>query len=318
MTTVDDFFVHDQAICESKTIGSGSRIWAFTHILPDAQIGSDCNICDHVFVENDVRIGSRVTVKCGVQIWDGVTLEDDVFVGPNVTFTNDMFPRSKKYPAEFGRTTIKKGASLGANSTILPGIVIGSYAMVGAGAVVTKSVPPNAIVVGNPAKIVGYVDASPTETTTVEAPTKVGKSQVYPCGVTLHRMLEAVDIRGSLSVGEVEKDVPFPIKRYFIVSNVPTAETRGEHAHRECHQFLIAVKGTVHVVADNGKSRQEFVLDSHTLGLFLPAMTWGIQYKYSADAILMVFASEHYCNEDYIRDYDEFLSEINDSADKPS
>jgi UDP-2-acetamido-3-amino-2,3-dideoxy-glucuronate N-acetyltransferase len=309
MTTIDDFFVHDQAICESKTIGSGSRIWAFTHILPNAQIGSDCNICDHVFVENDVRIGSRVTIKCGVQIWDGVTLEDDVFVGPNVTFTNDIFPRSKKYPTEFGRTTIKKGASLGANSTILPGIVIGSYAMVGAGAVVTKSVPPNAIVVGNPAKIIGYVDASPTEMTTVEAPPTVGKSKVYPCGVTLHRMLEAVDIRGSLSVGEVEKDVPFPIKRYFIVSNVPTAETRGEHAHRECHQFLIAIKGTVHVVADNGNSRQEFVLDSHTLGLYLPAMTWGIQYKYSSDAILLVFASEHYLNEDYIRDYDEFLLE---------
>ncbi|MDG6399533.1 WxcM-like domain-containing protein [Pseudomonas quasicaspiana] len=309
MSGAKDFFVHERAICESSTIGSGSRIWAFAHVLPNAKIGNDCNICDHVFVENDVIIGSRVTLKCGVQVWDGITIEDDVFVGPNVTFTNDIFPRSKVYPAEFARTIIRKGASLGANSTILPGITIGSSAMVGAGAVVTKSIPPNAIVVGNPAKIIGYVDAKSSEHPTVETPKKVGRSEVYPCGVTLHRMVEAVDIRGSLSVGEFERDIPFAVKRYFLVSNVPTAETRGEHAHRECHQFLIAVKGTVHVVADNGTSRQEFVLDSHVQGLFLPAMTWGIQYKYSADAVLLVFASEHYAAEDYIRDYDQFLIE---------
>ncbi|WP_223522750.1 WxcM-like domain-containing protein [Pseudomonas sp. A-B-26] len=311
MTDSRSFFVHEQAICESKTIGAGSRVWAFAHVLPNANIGEDCNICDHVFVENDVVIGSRVTLKCGVQVWDGITIEDDVFVGPNVTFTNDIFPRSKVYPTEFARTIIKKGASLGANSTILPGITIGSSAMVGAGSVVTKSVPPNAIVVGNPAKIIGYVDAKATNAATVENPNTVGKSEVYPCGVTLHRMLEAVDIRGSLSVGEFERDIPFSVKRYFLVSNVPTAETRGEHAHRECHQFLIVVKGTVHVVADNGTNRQEFVLDSHTLGLFLPAMTWGIQYKYSADAVLLVFASEHYEAGDYIRDYDQFLLEKN-------
>ncbi|ETF06443.1 MULTISPECIES: WxcM-like domain-containing protein [Pseudomonas] len=312
MTDSHNFFVHERAICESQTVGAGSRIWAFAHVLPNANIGDDCNICDHVFVENDVVIGSRVTLKCGVQVWDGITIEDDVFVGPNVTFTNDIFPRSKVYPTEFARTIIRKGASLGANSTILPGITIGSSAMVGAGSVVTKSVPPNAIVVGNPAKIIGYVDAKATNATIVESPSRVGASEVYPCGVTLHRMLEAVDIRGSLSVGEFERDIPFSVKRYFLVSNVPTAETRGEHAHRECHQFLIAVKGTVHVVADNGTNRQEFVLDSHTLGLLLPAMTWGIQYKYSSDAVLLVFASEHYEASDYIRDYDQFLLEKKD------
>jgi UDP-2-acetamido-3-amino-2,3-dideoxy-glucuronate N-acetyltransferase len=314
MTDSRNFFVHERAICESQTIGAGSRIWAFAHVLPNANIGEDCNICDHVFVENDVVIGSRVTLKCGVQVWDGITIEDDVFVGPNVTFTNDIFPRSKVYPTEFARTIIRKGASLGANSTILPGITIGTSAMVGAGSVVTKSVPPNAIVVGNPAKIIGYVDDKATNAATVESPSKVGTSEVHPCGVTLHRMLEAVDIRGSLSVGEFEREIPFSVKRYFIVSNVPTAETRGEHAHRECHQFLIAVKGTVHVVADNGTSRQEFVLDSHTLGLFLPAMTWGIQYKFSPDAVLLVFASEHYETSDYIRDYDQFLLEKKDSG----
>ncbi|WP_339538237.1 WxcM-like domain-containing protein [Pseudomonas sp. RA_15y_Pfl2_54] len=309
MSESRNFFVHERAICESSAIGSGSKICAFAHVLPNARIGANCNIWDHVFVENDVVIGSRVTLKCGVYVWNGITIEDDVFVGPNVTFANDTLHQNNIYPTELARTVIKKGASLGANSTILSGITIGSFATVGAGAVVTKSVPPNAIVVGNPAKIVGYVDTKPTDGKLVESPTKIGTSEVYPCGVTLHRMLEAVDIRGSLSVGEFERDVPFAVKRYFLVSNVPTEETRGEHAHRECHQFLVAVKGTVHVVADNGRNRQEFVLNSHTLGLFLPAMTWGIQYKYSADAVLLVFASEHYVAEDYIRDYDQFLIE---------
>lgn len=309
MSDSRDFFVHERAICESLAVGRGTRIWAFAHVLPSAEIGEDCNICDHVFIENDVLIGSRVTLKCGVQVWDGITIEDDVFVGPNVTFTNDKFPRSKVYPEEFARILVKSGASLGANSTILPGVTIGKSAMVGAGAVVTRSVPPNAIVVGNPAKIIGYVDAKPTDRLPEENPAYVGKTEVYPCGVALHRMLEAVDIRGSLTVGEFERDIPFAVKRYFLVTNVPTAETRGEHAHRKCQQFLIAVKGSVHVVADNGSQRQEFVLDSYSLGLYLPAMTWGVQYKYSADAVLLVFASDYYESDDYIRDYDQFLLE---------
>lgn len=149
-----DYFVHSHALCESPNIGKGSRIWAFTHILPDAKIGADCNVCDHVFIENDVSIGDRVTIKCGVQLWDGITIEDDVFIGPNATFTNDVYPRSKIYPKSFDRTVVGKGASLGANCTILPGLVIGENAMVGAGAVVTRSVPANATVVGNPARIV--------------------------------------------------------------------------------------------------------------------------------------------------------------------
>lgn len=153
-----DFFVHSHALCESKTVGTKTRIWAFAHVLPGAVLGSECNICDHVFIENDVKVGDRVTVKCGVQLWDGITVEDDVFIGPNATFTNDIFPRSKVYPEKFLRTIVKKGASIGANSTILPGITIGEGAMVAAGAVVTKSVPDKAIVMGNPARVTGYVD----------------------------------------------------------------------------------------------------------------------------------------------------------------
>jgi acetyltransferase-like isoleucine patch superfamily enzyme len=152
-----DFFIHPHALVESSKIGRNTRIWAFTHILPGAQIGAECNICDHVFVENDVIIGDRVTIKCGVQIWDGLRIADDVFVGPNATFTNDINPRSRQY-FQLLITTIQAGATIGANATILPGITIGSGAMVGAGAVVVKDVPPKAVVVGNPAKIIRYVE----------------------------------------------------------------------------------------------------------------------------------------------------------------
>ena len=150
---MSEYFKHPSAIVETKKIGEGTRIWAFTHVLPDAQIGTDCNICDHVFIENDVIVGDRVTIKCGVQIWDGLRIEDDVFIGPNATFTNDIFPRSKK-DFELLGTHVKKGSTIGANATILPGLTIGENAMVGAGAVVTKDVRPGTLVVGNPARIV--------------------------------------------------------------------------------------------------------------------------------------------------------------------
>ena len=137
---------------QSESIGLGTSIWQFCVVLPEAQIGNECNICSHCFIENDVIVGDRVTVKCGVQLWDGLRVEDDVFIGPNVTFTNDMQPRSKQYPEVFYQTIIREGASIGANATILPGIEIGQGAMVGAGAVVTKSVAAGLTVVGNPAK----------------------------------------------------------------------------------------------------------------------------------------------------------------------
>jgi acetyltransferase-like isoleucine patch superfamily enzyme len=148
------FFVHSKGIAESANIGPRTRVWAFGHILPGAKIGSDCNICDHTFIENDVIIGDRVTVKAGVSIWDGARIEDDVFIGPDVAFTNDAFPRSKKYPDRYQAITIRRGASIGANATLLPGITIGECAMIGAGAVVTHDVPERVVVVGNPARIV--------------------------------------------------------------------------------------------------------------------------------------------------------------------
>jgi UDP-2-acetamido-3-amino-2,3-dideoxy-glucuronate N-acetyltransferase len=146
-------FIHERALVESTSIGGGTRVWAFAHVMPGAVIGADCNICDHTYIEGDVIIGDRVTIKSGVHLWDGVCVEDDVFIGPQATFTNDPFPRSKQ-PFEVPVMTIRRGASIGAGAVILPGLTIGERAMVGAGAVVTKDVPSLAVVVGNPARVV--------------------------------------------------------------------------------------------------------------------------------------------------------------------
>ncbi|MGX5794082.1 acyltransferase [Pseudomonas sp. E2-15] len=150
--------IHALADVKSKHIGSDTRIWQFSVVFEGAVIGRNCNICAHTLIENDVVLGNNITVKSGVFLWDGTRIEDDVFIGPNATFTNDPMPRSKVYPEQYSGITIKQGASIGANATLLPGITVGCHAMVGAGSVVTKNIPDGAVVVGNPAKIIRYVD----------------------------------------------------------------------------------------------------------------------------------------------------------------
>jgi UDP-2-acetamido-3-amino-2,3-dideoxy-glucuronate N-acetyltransferase len=298
---------------QCENVGAGTTIWQYVVILNGAKIGKNVNICAHCFIENDVIIADRVTVKSGVYIWDGVRVDDDVFIGPNVTFTNDKFPRSKNFQSKPMITHLEAGASIGGGAVLLPGITIGRGAMVGAGSVVTRSVPPYAIVCGSPARITGYiknasqgyiVDSSSVTPNPIadQPPMKVGVGLV-----TLHSMKLAQDIRGCLSVGEFPDDIPFLPKRYFLVFNVPNEKTRGEHAHRLCHQFLICVKGSCAVVVDDGESRCELLLDSPNKGIHLPPMTWGIQYKYSNDAVILVFASHKYDADDYIRSYSEFL-----------
>jgi UDP-2-acetamido-3-amino-2,3-dideoxy-glucuronate N-acetyltransferase len=298
-----DVFIHDKALCESTKIGPGTRIWAFAHVLPGAEIGADCNICDGVFIENDVRIGDRVTIKCGVQLWDATRISDDVFIGPNATFTNTRFPRSKVRPERFLETVVGAGASIGANATILPGLEIGPGAMVGAGAVVIRPVPANAIAVGNPAQIVGYVDApAPT------ADREDGRSRRVGIGaVTLHELPVVHDGRGQLSGVEFERTLPFVPRRYLLVSGTPPEDAGGARAHRRCHEFLVCVAGACDVLVDDGVQRRGVTLDRPTVGLHVPPMVWSAPFKHTPDAVVLVLTSAAHDPEDSIRDYGEYL-----------
>lgn len=307
-------YQHPQALVDDGArIGDGTRVWAFAHVLPGAVVGADCNICDHVFIENNVVIGDRVTIKCGVQLWDGLRVEDDVFIGPNATFTNDPFPRSKQYPAEYPETRLCRGASIGANATILPGLTIGHDAMIGAGAVVTRSVPANAIVVGNPGVIVGYVGV---EEYSLSAPATSAKPALQPGesvalgvgGARLHRLPVIHDMRGSLSVGEIGKHLPFVPQRYFTVFDVPSRQVRGEHAHKTLQEFLVCIKGSMTLLIDDGRNRLEITLDSPEYGVHIRPGVWIVQYRYSPDAILLVLASAPYDSDDYLRDYQQFVT----------
>lgn len=310
-------FIHPAALVEpGAQMGASTRVWAFAHILKGARIGRHCNVCDHVFVENDVIIGDNVTVKSGVQLWDGVTLEDNVFVGPNATFVNDRFPRSRDYPQAVGRTTIRNGASIGANATLLTGIEVGRSAMVGAGAVVTQSVPPNAIVVGNPARISGYVDSREKRALQVRR-VESGEAALTVRGAHVYDNPFISDMRGSVSVGEFGKTLPFVPKRYFLILDVPSHDVRGEHANRVLHQYLVCVRGSCTVMLDDAESREEIRLDSPRLGLYVPPMTWLAQYRHSPDCILLVLASDPYDPHDYIRDYEEFRREARGHSSSP-
>ena len=206
---------------------------------------------------------------------------------------------------------MESGASIGAGAVILGGVTIGKNAMIGAGAVVTKSVPPYAIVRGNPARIAGYVDTLPA----LVAATPFAQGQEKPSRVllgvgesTLHHLPQHGDMRGNLTVGEFLRDIPFVPKRYFLVHGVPSDKVRGEHAHYICRQFLVCVHGSCAVTLDNGISRCEVTLDSPDIGVFLPAMVWGTQYKFTSETMLLVMASEHYDSADYIRDYNTYIS----------
>ncbi len=243
----------------------------------------------------------NATILPGAYIEPGVTLGQRITVGAN----------SVVLAGEQTSTRIEDDVWIGANCTIYGDVVIGARARIDHGSVVTTSVPPKAVVMGNPAKIVGYIDTPIYDHGSAQ--TRVSNTSSIASavnGVALYTLKYVPDMRGALSVGEFHRDIPFAPKRYFLVLGVPTAETRGEHAHIACHQFLIAVTGSVAVVADDGTNRQEFILDRPHAGLYLPPLTWGIQYRYSADAVLLVFASDYYDPDDYIRDYNQFVAYV--------
>lgn len=262
-------------------------------------------------IDPTARIAADCVIKSGACIGAAVRLDAGVRVDANVVFV-DAEPAAG--------TQVKRLARIGANSSIYPGVVIAERAEVRPGSVVTRSVPPNAIVEGNPANIVGYVDAArelhhfAPHTSGGNGGTRQDVEATAVRGVTVHHFPIIPDLRGNLTVGEFDRQVPFLPKRYFMVFGVPSREIRGEHAHFLCHQFLICLRGSCAVVADDGVRKVEIELDAPNRGLYLPPMTWGIQYKYSPDALVLVFASDYYDAADYIRDYDQFIAEVGATA----
>ncbi len=306
MNSIDlpDVFIHSHALVESPFIGPGCRIAAFAHVLPGARIGADTEIGDHALIDGQVRLGQRVRVRPGAQLWSPLTVEDEVCIGPNTVFSGS--------PETGQATLVGVGAVIGANATIRCGLSIGPRAQVQDGAVVTRDVPPNAIVSGNPAHIVGYVDtphldlpAAPRAASQLDAP-----PALHVAAARLVALPKIVDLRGALSFGEIGAHLPFTPQRFFMVYDVPSKEVRGEHAHKACHQFLVCVKGSVSVVLDDGQARDEVTLDSARMGLHIPPMVWGIQYQFSPDAVLLVLASDTYAADDYIRRYEDFLAAL--------
>jgi acetyltransferase-like isoleucine patch superfamily enzyme len=268
-------------------------------------------------VEFKAALGKEVTLGCFVQVCDHANIGDQAVI-EGLTIIPSNVSIGNRAQVGFGtcfvtsvsnneRTHIGHDVILGARCVVHNGVSIGPHAVIAPGTIIHRSIPSLAIVEGFPAKIVGYVGVNLSKQEKTEnnkAITKVRSTLVR--GANLHKMLRVPDIRGSLRVGEFDRDIPFLSRRYFIVFDVPSMETRGEHAHRECHQFLICVRGSCSVVADDGFNRQEFLLDEPDVGIHLSPMVWGIQYKYSPDAVLLVFASDYYDGADYIRDYSEF------------
>lgn len=214
---------------------------------------------------------------------------------------------------------IREKATIDAAAVIGAGVTVGQGAWVRAGAVVLRSVPPNAIVEGNPAQVVGYLDGKgvnprpDTKHIDVHSLGQLPRPTKVDLGVgqsALFLMRRIVDARGSLTVGEVPTEVPFSPARYFVVFDVPSLELRGEHAHKQCQQFLICLHGSCRVLLDDGRSRCEVTLDRPDMGVFMPEMIWGTQYRYTPDSVLLVFASRTYEADDYIRTYDEFVAEV--------
>lgn len=296
--------IHPTSLVLTKDIGVNTSVWQFCVISEGVKIGDDCNICSHCFIEEGVTLGDRVTIKNGVQLWTGLHIESDVFVGPNVSFCNDRVPRSKQHPERYLITTVQTGASIGAGAVILPGLTIGHNALVGAGAVVTRNVPANATVTGNPAKIINFDGAKRT----LIAPGQQGSSEPSLIGrkASLLSFDRFLDSRGQLTALSIARSIPFAIRRMFFVSNVPNNAARGNHAHRTCHQFLICTQGQVDVSLDDGQERFVITLTSPSMGLHVPPLVWGVQYNYSRDACLLVLASDEYDPGDYINDYIEF------------
>lgn len=279
------YFAHPNALVESSSIGDRTRIWAFAHVLEGAVVGADCNICDNVFIEGGVVVGDRVTVKCGVQLWTGVELEADVFVGPNATFTNDAFPRSRHWPSEYPKTLIRAGASIGANATILPGIEVGSLAMVGAGSVVTRSVPAKAIVAGNPARLVGYVDGKKDD---AGKQSSAESDQPDPLGVTWIRAPLRREMTGvALDMMPWDGWLPFDPTSVRLLADIPRAAVVPA-GHDDRRRVLLCIRGSANVTVQRFERSALYAFSPRRTALDVAAGAGVNLHECSPDATVLV------------------------------
>ncbi len=284
-----------------QNVDASSRIGPGVQVSPEALIGPNCHLV------------GQITLERGVRLVGGITLVGDIHIARDACLEPGVSIASNRPGSASTATQVKVGAGahLGAGVVLSAGVSIGAGAWIEPGAVVLRNIPPHAIVGGNPAVISGYVEDASQHSRMAPSLVQFGDAPgVHACqvaGVTVHNYSRIRDLRGDLTVGEFGRNLPFMPKRYFLVFDVPSFETRGEHAHKVCDQFLVCVSGSVSVVVDDGLRREEILLDRPNMGVYIPAGVWGIQYKYSRDGSLLVFASEYYDATDYIRNYDDYL-----------
>ncbi len=302
--------VHPSALCEGAELGAGTQVGPFAHIHASVRLGVACTIREGAVIESGATVGDRVVIGVGAIVGSATRLEDDVVIGPRVTFTRESEATSDGHGGQIGETVVRSGASVGAGAILLTGIEVGRGAIVAPGTVVTRSVPPHAFVSGNPGRIVRYIDAE-SDWDRASGALMPSVTPMNVNGVYVHRFAEFTDFRGSLTAGEMPApQLPFTPRRWFLVYGVPSRELRGEHAHRECHQFLICVAGSVTVSVDDGEHRGEVVLDKPSIGIYVPPMVWGSQFRYEPSTVLLVLASHPYDADDYIRDYEVYIREL--------
>jgi UDP-2-acetamido-3-amino-2,3-dideoxy-glucuronate N-acetyltransferase len=292
--------------------GGGSRVrrmGAYSTMHASARLGEHVEVGDHVLVDQAVEIGSRVTIQAGAKLCAGLVVADDVVIGANAVLAADSPTQDDHTDGSFV-TRVGRGVHVGANAVILRGRSIGDRARVEPGAVVDVNVPHDAIVAGNPARIVGYVD-TPIACLLFKQSSVQGPAQLLRVrGASLVAIPQVKDLRGVTSFGEIGKQLPFVAKRFFFVADVPGREVRGEHAHKTLHEFLVCMKGALSVMLDDGSAREEVRLDSPTLGLHVPPQVWRVVYKYTSDALLLSLCSHEYDPADYIRDYGDFVAYV--------
>lgn len=276
---------------------AGSAVGAYSRIGPEVEIAGPCSIGEQTLLAGRIRMASAVEIGSHAFLHGPLAVETGVRIGARCC----MDASGGGAPILLG-----EGAVVGANATIWPGVSVGKRARIEPGSVVTKDVPAMAVVAGNPARIVRYSGA-PAAAAHPHLPEAVDAAPTAIRGVTLHRLPLHEDLRGQLTFGEAQRHVPFPIRRYFLSFGVASEQVRGEHAHRALHQFLVCAHGRVHIAADDGVTQADFLLEQPDVGLHIPPMIWSVQYRFSADAVLLALCSDNYDPADYIRDYAEFL-----------